>query len=150
MSGSAIDIDPASEYPDTENNKASFLLMSIEEITAADFAEVFDEDPFKLPSGCAPCQPFSTYSQTWSCPSDERWNLLEHFSRLVEGTKPHLVTMEHVPPPEREDLFVDFVAVLECDPAGISRTRPRVSRATPQPTRRRPGRSDSCTGPAGD
>ena len=45
-------------------------------------------------------------------PSDERWNLLEHFSRLVEETRPHLVTMENVPPLEREDVFADFVAVL--------------------------------------
>ncbi len=111
--GLGIDIDPACEYPYTANNKASFLLKSVEEITSADFSEFFDDAPFKLLAGCAPCQPFSTYSQAWSCPSDERWNLLEHFSRLVEETRPHFVTMENVPPLEREDVFDDFVAVLE-------------------------------------
>ncbi len=108
-----IDIDPACEYPYTENNNASFLLKSVEEITSANFSEAFGDASFKLLAGCAPCQPFSTYSQTWSCPSDERWNLLEHFSRLVEETRPHLVTMENVPPLEREDVFADFVAVLK-------------------------------------
>ena len=110
--GLGIDIDPACEYPYTANNKASFLLKSVEGITAADFSEVFDDAPFKLLAGCAPCQPFSTYSQGWSCPSDERWNLLGHFSRLVQETRPHLVTMENVPPLEREDVFSDFVATL--------------------------------------
>lgn len=108
-----IDIDPACEYPYRENNDASFLLKSVEDITAEDFSEAFDDAPFKLLAGCAPCQPFSTYSQAWSCPSDERWNLLEHFSRLVKETRPHLVTMENVPPLERKDVFADFVAVLE-------------------------------------
>ena len=93
-----IDIDPACEYPYTENNDASFLLKSVEDITAEDFSDAFDNAPFKLLAGCAPCQPFSTYSQAWSCPSDERWNLLEHFSRLVKETRPHPVTMENVPP----------------------------------------------------
>lgn len=108
-----IDTDPACEYPYTENNGASFLLKPVEDITSEDFSYAFDGAPFKLLAGCAPCQPFSTYSQTWSCPSDERWYLLEHFSRLVEEARPHLVTMENVPPLEREDVFSDFVAVLE-------------------------------------
>jgi len=107
-----IDVDPACEYPYTGNNDASFLLKSVEEITSADVSEVFDDAPFKLLAGCAPCQPFSTYSQTWSCPSDERWNLLEHFSRLVKEARPHLVTMENVPLLQREDVFENFVAVL--------------------------------------
>jgi DNA (cytosine-5)-methyltransferase 1 len=108
-----IDIDPACEYPYTENNDASFLLKSVEEITAEDFSDAFDNASFRLLAGCAPCQPFSTYSQSWSCPTDERWNLLEHFSRIVEETHPHFVTMENVPPLEREDVFAQFVAVLE-------------------------------------
>ena len=108
-----IDIDPACEYPYTANNSAAYLLKSVEDIKADEFSDVFDDAPFKLLAGCAPCQPFSTYSQGWSCPSDERWNLLEHFSRLVTETRPHLVTMENVPPLAREDVFADFVDVLE-------------------------------------
>ena len=107
-----IDIDPACEYPYTANNNASFQLKSVENICAADFSDVFDNAPFKLLAGCAPCQPFSTYSQGWSCPSDKRWNLLEHFSRLVRETRPHLVTMENVPLLERQGVFSDFVTAL--------------------------------------
>lgn len=107
-----IDIDPACEYPYTANNKASYLLRPVEDITASRLSEAFADAPFKLLAGCAPCQPFSTYSQGWSCPSDERWNLLAHFSRLVQETRPDLVTMENVPPLEREDVFADFVGTL--------------------------------------
>ena len=110
--GLGIDVDPACEYPYTANNNASFLLRSIEDITAADFSHVFKDAPFKLLAGCAPCQPFSKYSKRWSNPSDARWNLLEHFSRLVRETQPDLVTMENVPLLEREKVFLEFVAVL--------------------------------------
>jgi len=108
-----IDIDPACEHPYDANNDASFLLKSVIEVAAVDLADAYDDAPFKLLAGCAPCQPFSSYSHAWSCPNDERWNLLEHFSRLVKETSPHLVTMENVPRLEREDVFADFVAVLE-------------------------------------
>jgi len=108
-----IDVDPACEHPYSGNNDASFLLKPVEEITSADLSEVFGDASFKLLAGCAPCQPFSTYSQTWSCPSDERWNLLEHFSRLVGEVRPHFVTMENVPLLEHKDVFANFVAALK-------------------------------------
>ena len=108
-----IDIDPACEYPYNANNRASFRLKPVETIKSTELADVFGNAPFRLLAGCAPCQPFSTYSQGWSCPSDERWRLLEHFSRLVGESGPQIVTMENVPPLERETVFHDFVAVLE-------------------------------------
>jgi len=107
------DIDPICEYPYTANNKASFLLKSVEDITSADLSGAFGDAPFRLLAGCAPCQPFSTYSQAWSSPSDERWNLLGQFSRLVEETCPHFVTMENVPLLRKKKVFDDFVAVLD-------------------------------------
>ena len=108
-----IDIDPACEYPYTANNNAHFLLRPVEDITAIDLLDIFGDSPFKLLAGCAPCQPFSLYSQGRSCPSDARWNLLEHFSRLVRETRPHLVTMENVPLLERQDVFFRFVTTLK-------------------------------------
>ena len=110
--GLGIDIDPACEYPYSANNSADFLLKSVEDITAAELSGIFGDTQFKLLAGCAPCQPFSTYSQGRSCPSDARWNLLAHFSRLVKETRPHLVTMENVPRLRRERVFADFLDVL--------------------------------------
>ena len=108
-----IDSDPACEYPYSANNAASFQLKPVEEITAENLSRAFGDSSFRLLAGCAPCQPFSTYSQGWSSPSDGRWSLLEHFSRLVRGILPHLVTMENVPRLERETVFSDFVNVLK-------------------------------------
>ena len=108
-----VDLDPACEYPYTANNEAEFLLKPIEEVNATEIAAAFEGAQFKLLAGCAPCQPFSTYSQGKSNSEDGRWHLLEHFSRLVSETMPHFVTMENVPLLRREDVFHDFVADLE-------------------------------------
>ena len=78
-----VDIDPACKYPYTANNRAIFLLKSVENISASDFTDTLDGAALTLLAGCAPCQPFSTYSQGKSNPSDKRWNLLSHFTRLV-------------------------------------------------------------------
>src|SRR5258708_26336602 len=58
-----VDIDPACEYPFTANNRASFLLKSVEKITGADFTDSLKSASLTLLAGCAPCQPFSTYSR---------------------------------------------------------------------------------------
>jgi len=108
-----VDIDPSCEYPYIANNEADFLLKSVEDVTSAEVAAAFEGARFKLLAGCAPCQPFSTYSQGKSRSGDRRWRLLAHFSRLVTETKPHFVTMENVPPLRREKIFRDFVADLE-------------------------------------
>jgi len=108
-----VDIDPACEYPYSANNKASFLLKSVEKLSSRDFKASFDGKSLKLLAGCAPCQPFSTYSQGNSDPSDRRWNLLKHFGRLVKETKPDIVTMENVPLLAKQTVFKRFVADLE-------------------------------------
>lgn len=108
-----VDIDPACEYPYTANNESSFLLKSIEDLTAEEIRESYGDARYSLLAGCAPCQPFSTYSHGKANPTDRRWDLLNHFSRLVRETTADLVTMENVPRLEREDVFKNFVSVLE-------------------------------------
>ena len=108
-----VDIDPACRHPYTANNDASFLLKSVEALTSDEVVQAFGDAPYKLLAGCAPCQPFSTYSRGRTRPTNERWNLLEHFARLVQETKPDLVTMENVPRLASEDVFADFVSVLK-------------------------------------
>ena len=110
-----VDIDPACEYPYTANNDATFLLKSVEDISATDFADAFEGAGFTLLAGCAPCQPFSTYSQRTASPSDKRWNLLNHFARLVTEIKPDLVTMENVPLLAKQAVFSKFVSKLKDD-----------------------------------
>ena len=133
-----VDSDPDCEYPYTRNNNSSFLLKSIADITVSDLAESFRGAPLKLLAGCAPCQPFSTYTQAKASQNDHRWGLLSHFTRLVQEVRPQLVTMENVPPLEREPVFSAFHATLEregfevtykvinCADYGIPQTRKRL------------------------
>src|ERR1700689_842260 len=75
-----VDIDPAWEYPFTANNRAAFLLKSVDDIEASDFTEALSGASLTLLAGCAPCQPFSTYSRGKASPADKRWNLLSQFA----------------------------------------------------------------------
>jgi DNA (cytosine-5)-methyltransferase 1 len=110
-----VDIDPACEFPFTANNRATFLLKSVEDIAGTDFSDALKGDSFTLLAGCAPCQPFSTYSQGKSSPADKRWNLLSHFARLVKEVQPDLVSMENVPLLAKQAVFAKFVSSLEDD-----------------------------------
>lgn len=56
-------IDPACEYPFTANNRAELLLKSVEDIAGSDFADALSGASLTVLAGCAPCQPFSTYSR---------------------------------------------------------------------------------------
>lgn len=110
-----VDIDPACEYPYTKNNNAAFVLKSVEKVTAADFSEDLVGASYTLLAGCAPCQPFSTYSQAQCAKSDKRWNLLKQFGRIAKELKPDFVTMENVPRLAEQAVFKKFVADLEDD-----------------------------------
>jgi DNA (cytosine-5)-methyltransferase 1 len=107
-----VDIDPACEYAYTTNNQSSFLLKSVVDLSALDLAAADESGHVKLLAGCAPCQPFSTYR--WKADSsDEKWNLLDHFGRLVKELKPDLITMENVPNLQKQGIFRKFVRTLK-------------------------------------
>ncbi len=108
-----IDDDPACEHPYRANNRARFLGAPIESIGGGDLAREFDGGRFSLLAGCAPCQPFSTYSQGRRASSGARWSLLGQFARLIGETRPDLITMENVPRLERMGIFASFRQVLE-------------------------------------
>lgn len=107
-----IDIDPACEYPYAANNKADFLLKSVDDVEASELLAAYNGADLKLLAGCAPCQTFSSYNQKADS-SDKRWWLLLQFSRLIEETEPELVTMENVPGLMDQDVFREFVDDLE-------------------------------------
>ena len=133
-----VDIDPACEYPFSANNNATYLMKSVEDVSGADFAEAFNGAKFTLLAGCAPCQPFSRYQQGKTDPSDKRWNLLQHFARLVKETNSDLVTMENVPRLAQQGVFEEFVfdlrsegfevcyKVINCADYGVPQQRQRL------------------------
>lgn len=64
--------------------------------------------------GCAPCQPFSRYTNRYrkEGPIDDKWRLLYSFARLAEELQPDIISMENVPELEKETVFNDFVTTL--------------------------------------
>lgn len=108
-----VDLDPACEYPYEANNDAPFMRAGVETISGDVIKDAWGEAEYRLLAGCAPCQPFSTYSQGRDHTQDGRWFLLDHFARLVEETSPDFVTMENVPRLRDQAVFSSFVAKLE-------------------------------------
>ena len=88
------DIDEACRYPFEQNNEAPFVRRDVADIKPVDLAAEFSPGLPRILIGCAPCQPFSRYSQGRE---DPKWKLLDDFARLVVGTGPDIVTMENVP-----------------------------------------------------
>jgi DNA (cytosine-5)-methyltransferase 1 len=133
-----IDFDSKCRYPFEKNNDAPFLLKDVAEIDADDLASRFIPDLPRILVGCAPCQPFSKYSQGRQ---DGRWQLLEHFSRLICEVKPDVVSMENVPRLQKfidssvfnafirtlrnNDYFVDW-KIAYCPDYGIPQSRSRL------------------------
>ncbi|HEC16003.1 MAG TPA: DNA cytosine methyltransferase [Sedimenticola sp.] len=133
-----IDLDPACRYPYEVNNEATFIEQDVAKMEAGELASLFSPGTIKVLAGCAPCQPFSTYSQRYDTMSDGKWSLLYEFGRLVEGARPDIVTMENVPTVQRHEVFKDFSAkleelgyrvwsdVVECAHYGVPQTRRRI------------------------
>lgn len=108
-----FDLDPACKYPFEKNNNAKFVKADISSVGGKEINALYSPGAIKVLAGCAPCQPFSTYSQGKTDPSDKRWNLLIEFARLIEESKPDIVTMENVPRLEKQKVFHLFRETLE-------------------------------------
>lgn len=139
-----IDIDPASQYPFEINNDAKFLKADVVGLDSEIIKRHFLPGSITLLAGCAPCQPFSTYSQSTKrggvLPKDRGkkndWKLVGRFGDLIEEIQPDLVAMENVPPLMREDVYHRFLArldgysvdarVIDCRAVGLPQTRKRL------------------------
>ena len=108
-----IDIDETCKYAYEQNNGAKFICEDISSVTGEDISSLYPEGDIKLLVGCAPCQPFSYHMRKdRNRESDDRWGLLAKMQQLVEDTKPELISMENVPPIQKQGVFTDFVDVL--------------------------------------
>ncbi len=133
-----IDLDPACRFPYERNNDAYFVERDLAEMSAQDVADLFAPARHHVLAGCAPCQPFSTYSQRYDQHRDGKWSLLYEFARLADGIEPDVVTMENVPAITRHEVFLTFVSdledlgyrvwygVVECALYGVPQTRKRT------------------------
>lgn len=132
-----VDVDSTCRYPFETNNAAKFIERDIESLKAADLNPLFGNKNLRLLAGCAPCQPFSTYSRSGrNAEYEKQWPLLLTFGRLVKEIRPELVTMENVPQLLDHEVFERFLkslsgykkwwSVVECSAVGVPQTRKRL------------------------
>lgn len=134
------DIDKSCKFSYEANNEGSvFIDKDIEQVHKKELLKHFTKDEIKILVGCAPCQPFSTYSRKRDKKDD--WKLLYAFGRLVKEVKPDIVSIENVPElanEKRFNVFHDFINLLEendysvsweivkCQDYGIPQNRSRL------------------------
>ncbi len=111
-----IDIDESCRYPFETNCNTKFINKEIKEISGIELNSLYGENDIKILVGCAPCQPFSSYTYKKNKNKDVRWQLLYEFSRLVKETEPMIVSMENVPTLlnfKEAPVFYDFIDSLK-------------------------------------
>ena len=134
-----IDLDGTCKYAYETNNKVKFIERNIKSFTEDELKSLYPDGHIRVLVGCAPCQPFSRHTQkNKNRQTDEKWNLLSEFGRLIRGVEPEIVSMENVPEISKEQVFKDFVALLKelkysiffkpvfCPTYGIPQTRTRL------------------------
>ncbi|MEG3876099.1 DNA cytosine methyltransferase [Microcoleus sp. herbarium7] len=106
------DIDPACEFPYEHNNKAKFILQDVANISSSDLAEHFSKGSINILAGCAPCQPFSSYSRRYN-DQQLKWTLCRDFARLIEECQPDIISMENVLQLKHHAVFEEFITELK-------------------------------------
>lgn len=131
-----VDLDVSCKYAFEKNNRARFIPKSVEQLPVGELANLYPVGHKKILVGCAPCQPFSTYTIKQS--PGEKWKLLTYFGKFVQDLKPEIVSMENVPGLSKHEIFEEFVSTLQdngyfvsygpvnCTHYGIPQTRKRL------------------------
>ena len=137
------DNDPSCQYAYEINNKAQFVCSDIADVSAEDVASHFIKNAIRVIIGCAPCQPYSTYSYKYKkerVREDPRYDLLRQFTRIVSSVQPEIVSMENVPDLYKRGYkqYVEFISMLtdngyfvfqkivNCDEYGVPQSRKRL------------------------
>jgi len=132
-----VDVDASCKFPFEANNAALFLERDVALLRAEEITPFYEGADFTLLAGCAPCQPFSTYSRSGrNSEYESQWPLVSSFGLLVKNIKPDLVTMENVPQLADHPVFQQLLRslsgykkwwrVVECSSIGVPQTRKRL------------------------
>lgn len=133
------DNDPSCKFAFESNNNSTFYEKDIMDLKGSELNQLFG-NKIKILVGCAPCQPFSSYSFKLKDKDPKKLNMLYTFSRLIEETNPTIVSMENVPQlvDIKANIFKDFYNKLielgyhihyetvYCPDYGIPQTRKRL------------------------
>ena len=133
-----IDLDPACEHPFEVNVGAPFRKRDVAGMSASELAALYPEDCVRVLAGCAPCQPFSSYTRSSTGSADD-WRLVAAFAQLATDVRPDIVTMENVPRLRKHPAFGEFLDalrdagyhcgfhhVVRCAEYGVPQTRRRL------------------------
>ena len=133
-----IDVDASCRHAYERNNQAQFVEADVQDVKGEAINRLFVCGQPRILVGCAPCQPFSTYSRN---SADTKWRLLGAFGRIVEEAVPDIVSMENVARLttfHKGDVFEDFLSLLkalrysvwwdvvDCADYGVPQTRKRL------------------------
>jgi len=136
-----IDTDDSCKFAYEYNNNAKFIAEDVNNITGEHLNKLFGKGNMKILVGCAPCQPFSSYSFKVKTKDQFKYDLLYEFGRLVEETLPDIVSMENVTQLlhfQEKPVFNDFCDKLRnlnyhidykeiyCPDYGVPQTRRRL------------------------
>ncbi len=113
-----IDIESSCKFAYEQNNEAYFINKDIKEISGNEIKKLYPKDTdVKILMGCAPCQPFSSYSYRYKDNEKtiQKMDLLDYFGQLVVEVKPDIVSMENVPQLRKEKVFANFIKTLEAE-----------------------------------
>lgn len=132
-----FDLDPACRFPFEANNSGTFVESDVNDLYGSDVLKYLDNSRITLMAGCAPCQPFSSYSQSGrESRASKDWLLVSEFGRLVKEVKPDLVTMENVAQLASHPVFQEFMeclagyskhwSIVECSALGVPQSRKRL------------------------
>ena len=104
------DFEESCRYAYEYNNNAHFYHADITTLDSQDIINLYPENCVRVLAGCAPCQPFSRYSQRYRKDGykDDKWKLLYSFSKIIEDVNPDIIAMENVPELRKTSVFTDF------------------------------------------
>lgn len=113
------DIDATCRFAYEKNNKSLFVQKSVTDIEDDELQKYFAGADIKVLAGCAPCQPFSSYTNSAKQgvvrSKDKRWSLLYSFAKQIKNSNPDIITMENVPRVVNHKVFLDFIKALKKD-----------------------------------
>ena len=105
-----LDSDDTCQYAYEKNNAARFIKKNVSSLTGKEVKALYQKNEVKILVGCAPCTPFSKYTQGRS---GDKWRLLREFRRVILETAPDVISMENVPELAKHNAFRRFVSALE-------------------------------------
>lgn len=135
------DIDDACKYAFEKNNKSKFICADVGQLKGENILKEFSSSQVKILVGCAPCQPFSSYTFKEKVKSKSKWGLLYDFLRIIKEVVPDVVSMENVAQLvnfKRGQVFDDFIEglknidyfvshkIVNCPDYGIPQKRKRL------------------------